>query len=144
MKVYLAAPISLKNEMQLWRRLIEESGRHPVVSRWIDIKSLSPFPYDDPRNFERFALNGLMDIEDVMASDVIVCYSAHIEGRQGGRDWECGMGFNAGKGIILVGPRRIVFHALIPSERVVNTVEDAIQVLDRMQDAWDTQPGTRT
>jgi hypothetical protein len=117
--VYLASRYSRADEMQGVRDVLRGLGVK-VASRWIDRhpdtngphwleKSFTPEELSrDPQTCGKYAL---ADVEDVMAADTVISFTCGTGGK-GGRHIEFGMGYSAGKRMIVVGPRENVFHTL--------------------------------
>lgn len=130
MKIYLASRYSRNQELKQYKAALEEHG-HVVNSRWLEgyeqrhgtenaelveqHRDLSPIP-------EIGRLFAEDDVEDVLESEAIICFTEQTEGAssRGGRHVEFGiaLGFNLlvflefSKRIIVIGPRENVFYCL--------------------------------
>ena len=110
MKLYLAAKFGQKNEMRSVRDFLVNDG-HEVTSRWIDVEHEEDASHTvtDAMRIEYAA----MDVADVLAADVLVAFSAPRSEPAigGGRHVEFGIALQAGKDIIVVGPKgEHIFH----------------------------------
>lgn len=112
-KVYLAARYSRHPEMRSVRDWLERRG-FTVTSRWIDLhggQHETSFSADalnsDPESCAKIALD---DLDDLREADVVISFTGG--GGKGGRHAEFGAAAEAGKRLIVVGPREHVFHTL--------------------------------
>lgn len=115
MKVYLAARYSRNDEMRGVRDVLEVLG-HQVTSRWIDQhggnlleSSVAEKLNSDPDGCAKYAQ---VDVDDLMAADVVVSFTSADGGGKGGRHVEFGLALGLGKRLVIVGPRENVFHTL--------------------------------
>lgn len=124
---YLAARYSRREELCAYRSDLESRG-HAVPARWLAgehqvrgleaaraVEADGPVPADQAR---RFATD---DIEDLLASDVLVAFTEQPRtplGTRGGRHAEFGIALGlrhvgvSNRRIFVVGPIENVFHAL--------------------------------
>ncbi len=131
MKIYLAARYSRNPEMREVRDRLVSKG-HEVTSRWIDThggtleKSFTPeYLASNPEFCSTFAQ---IDVDDLVAADVVVSFTGNGGGGKGGRHVEFGLGAALNKELIIVGPRENVFHCL-PQVSVVNNAEELVESL---------------
>lgn len=120
MKIYTAARYGDMLAMRGVRDRLVDLG-HEVTARWIDGGEEGP-------NGRTLAQAAIMDVEDVLAADVLLFFS-QPEGsanRGGGRHWELGYAYAKGKRCIVVGEREIVFHHLDDIE-IYETFNDACE-----------------
>ena len=107
MKIYLAAKFGQRNEMRTVRDLLTNDG-HEVTSRWIDVEDASHTVTDAMR-----IGYAEMDVGDVIAADALIAFSGPRGEPSigGGRHVEFGIALQAGKLIIVVGPKgEHIFH----------------------------------
>jgi hypothetical protein len=109
-KVYLAAKFGQQKEMRGVRDFLVNEG-HEVTSRWIDVEHEN----DEAHTVTDAMRVGYakMDVDDVLAADVLVAFSGPRSepGIGGGRHVEFGIALQAGKQIIVVGPKgEHIFH----------------------------------
>lgn len=129
--VYFAARSSRREELNRYRAELEALGIE-VTSRWLaaqpqDVRST----YSDG---EWRAL-ALTDQEDVLAADVLVCFTEPDgDGGNGGRHVELGMALALGRHVIVVGRREHIFHRL-PEVTVVESWPEALRLLAQSLDA---------
>jgi len=119
MKVYIAAPYSMRLfEATDIRTALVRAG-HQVTSRWI------VDPQGESSN--RYALE---DLDDVAAADVLLAYNPEgwMDRGTGGRHIEFGYALALDKRIIMIGPRVNIFHYL-DCITVVDTLEEALKEL---------------
>ncbi len=77
---------------------------------------------------------GLLDQDDVLSADALVCFSeATGEGGNGGRHVELGMALALGRRVIVIGRREHIFHHL-PEVELVETWPEALRLLARSLD----------
>lgn len=132
MKIYLADKYAHKMKMRSVRERLLAAG-HEVTSHWIDESD----HVDHEDNFPAFARR---DIDDLLRADVLVAF-AYPRGAQstgGGRHVEFGVALQAGKPIIVVGPKgEHIFHYM-PGVRFVEYILDLIELLEKPQtvNAW--------
>jgi hypothetical protein len=128
--VYFAARYSRHEELNSYRAELEALGIE-VTSRWLDTqpRARSLYSEDDWRAL------GLLDQEDVLAADTLVCFAeAEGEGGNGGRHVELGMALALGRRVIVVGRREHIFHYL-PEVEVVESWPEALRLLAQGLDA---------
>lgn len=108
MKVYLCAQFARQNEMCSYREDLLQVGWH-VTSTWLD-------EIEDSRTDPAvYAYNDILDIDN---SDAVIFFSGPPylgsieECSRGGRHFELGYAFHAGKTCILIGGAENIFHSL--------------------------------
>lgn len=108
LRISLAAKFDRRAEMQAVARWLRSLG-YDVVSQWIDTtKDDSDLPPAEA------AEAAVMDVADVLASDVLVAFAERRGAPgadRGGRHVELGGAIFAGKPVILVGRPEHVFHS---------------------------------
>jgi hypothetical protein len=119
-KVYLAAKFGQKNEMRTVRDFLTNEG-HEVTSRWIDVEHQEDASHTvtDAHRIEY----AKMDVDDVLAADALIAFSGLRSEPSigGGRHVEFGIALQAGKDIIVVGPK---------GEHIFHWCQDIIHVKD--------------
>lgn len=127
--VYFAARYSRLEELNGYRAELEALG-FEVTSRWME-STVSR--YLDGMDEERQAL-AMIDQEDVLAADVLVCFSEPSgNGGNGGRHVELGMALALGRSVIVVGAREHIFHWL-PEVMVAESWPEARRLLVQQLD----------
>lgn len=108
MKIYLASRYSRIAEMQACRDDLIKVG-FTVTSRWVNGEHQAAD--DDTAAWRRFAQE---DFVDLNAADTVVSFTEppRTGPTRGGRHVEFGAALALGKGLIVVGHRENVFHAL--------------------------------
>lgn len=113
LKVYLAARFERQEEMRGYRTTLENLG-HVVTSRWLDQKMR-----DEEVGLASIeaAIAAENDIEDILTSDVIICFTEDYRKKfpRGGRHVELGISIGLrlngyGPTIFLIGSNENVFH----------------------------------
>ena len=110
MKLYLAAKFEQKMEMRKIRNFLQNDG-HEVTSRWIDVEHEEDKSHTvtDEMRVEYAA----MDVADVLAADALIAFAnpRNEPAIGGGRHVEFGIALQAGRDIIVVGPKgEHIFH----------------------------------
>jgi len=110
MKVYLAAKFEQQEMMRAVRYFLVSNG-HEVTSRWIDVEHENDEAHTvtDEMRVEY----AQMDIDDVLKADTLIAFSGlrSEPAIGGGRHVEFGIALQAGKDIIVVGPKgEHIFH----------------------------------
>lgn len=133
MKIYLAARYARWQELQEYKEALEKSG-HMVTSGWLK------HPYvpavDNTPDFIREQMLAMGDIQDVLDSDWVIGFTEErlSSYARGGRHVEFGVGYQAMKTMIVVGPLENMFYSL-PNIRQYNNwkafVEDNQHILQR-------------
>ena len=120
MKIYLAAKFEQQKTMRSVRDFLVNDG-HEVTSRWIDVEHESDEAHTvtDEMRIEY----AQMDIDDVLKADALIAFShpRSEPGIGGGRHVEFGIALQAGKDIIVVGPK---------GEHIFHWCQDVIHVAD--------------
>lgn len=115
MNIYLAAWYERNAEMRDYRDRLKVMGHH-VTSRWIDQHGgdlpESMGEGEVQENIDAAARYALKDLQDVVASDLLVHFTSPGFGK-GGRHIEYGYALALRMPIAIVGPRENVFHALL-------------------------------
>jgi len=110
LKIYLAAKFEQKRKMRGIRAFLQNDG-HEITSRWIDVEHEEDAAHTvTDANRVEYAK---MDVYDVLKADVLVAFSGPRSEPAigGGRHVEFGIALQAGKQIIVVGPKgEHIFH----------------------------------
>ena len=120
--VYFAARYLHREELNGYRSELEALGI-VVTSRWLatEPRTLSEYGDEDWRNL------GLIDQEDVLSADALVCFTEPPgEAGSGGRHVELGMAL--ARRVIVVGRREHIFHHL-PEVEAVESWPEALRFL---------------
>ena len=112
MKIYLSARFGQAEEMRNVRAELTKLG-HTVTSRWID------------GLLKENAEAARQDLEDIRQADAVLLFTDHTPSYEGGRHFETGYAYAAGKPIVIVGPRLNIFHYL-PDIHCTSWLEDAL------------------
>lgn len=113
-KVYLAARVSRRPDLQRWIANLEECDIE-IVSRWALKGSDHTAPSEGsplapPLDRERYALE---DLEDIHACDAVISLMEEPRtATRGGRHVEFGYAMALDKQLWIVGPKETVFHEL--------------------------------
>lgn len=110
MHVYLAS--RFENRARLREcRVVLEGYRHVVTSRWLDV-ACRPTPAEDsPEWADHAAEWSQYDLEDIDASDLLICdLDCELEGMRGGVHVEVGYALALGKQVWVIGRRPNVFY----------------------------------
>ena len=129
--VYFAARYVRLSELNRYRAELEALG-FDVTSRWLTVAAREPgAAYSD----DEWRSLALIDQEDVLAADTVVCFSEEQgAGGNGGRHVELGMALALGKQVIVIGRREHIFHRL-PEVTVVESWPEALRLLAQRLDA---------
>jgi nucleoside 2-deoxyribosyltransferase len=113
MKVYLASRFSRIDELRDYKAQLEAHGI-TVTSRWLLGGHEWVGTPDEEIPVERLARFALDDIEDIEASDLVVCFteSPRSGPARGGRHVEFGYALARGIDLLVVGHRENVFYCL--------------------------------
>jgi len=134
--VFLSARYARRHELRRYRDDLLRLGFR-VASRWIDGEDedgpAGP-SHDDARRWLE------MDLVDLAQAQVVVCFSEDpaappTGAGRGGRHVELGMALEAGKEVLLVGPRENLFHWWLADSQVFDTWAAALDRLDFSR-AW--------
>lgn len=126
MKIYLADKFGHKMKMRSVRERLTAAG-HEVTAQWVYVEE----GLDTDATEEKLISYAKMDVDDVLRADLLVAFSYKrgVPSTGGGRHVEFGVAIQAGKPIIVVGPKgEHIFHYM-PNVRHVDTVEELIEVL---------------
>lgn len=105
-------------------KLEKELRSYKVISRWLNgSHALAEQPSED--DIKRLAVE---DFEDISQCDIFVIFTQEEEGRRGGSHLETGYALAEGKTMILIGPRKNVFHYL-DAFSCFDTFEDFMKCL---------------
>jgi len=124
LRCYIASPWSHKAEAADAQKKFEAAGLI-VTSRWIQRES--NLTYEDltkPEHEEELATQAILDVEDVVASDVFVILNLD---KSEGKATELGMAYSLGIPIILVGDRTRNIFYFLPGIFRADTVEQAVE-----------------
>jgi nucleoside 2-deoxyribosyltransferase len=124
--IYLAAKYPRRDEMRRVARKLLGAG-FTVTSRWLyEDKPLNTQLGDDTDYFYR--QTAWIDVEDIDACDTIVFFSEdpRIGVPRGGRHFEFGYAYAAGKRMVVIGEPENIFHYLT-DVFVYPTVQDFIE-----------------
>ena len=101
---------------------------HHVLARWLDVEHSTPM----------LGTEAIRDVEDIRACDAFVVLDLCLSE---GKATEFGMAYVLGKSLIVVGTQqKNVFH-LLPGVHHAQTVREAIQILDTLEDTtWKVPP----
>jgi hypothetical protein len=128
--VYFAARYSRREELNGYRAELEALG-FEVVSRWLSTEPRERSEYSD----EDWRHLALLDQENVLAADMLVCFTEPAQaGGNGGRHVEVGMALALGRRVIVIGRREHIFHHL-PEIEVVGSWPEAMRLLAQRLDA---------
>lgn len=130
MKIYLAGRYGRREQLKQVREVLQKRG-HVVTSRWLDTDWETPdgraTTSAPPEYREKYCL---IDLEDVMAADVVINFteaSDSTAGKRGGRHVEFGVAIAAGKRLIVIGHRENIFH-WHPSVEFFATFEEMLSL----------------
>lgn len=120
MKIYTAARYGRMGEMRAFNEIIRAAG-HKTTARWVD---------GAEEILEEKTEGALMDVEDVKRADVLFFFSQPKGSLNagGGRHFEFGYAFAAGKRCVVIGERETIFCHL-PNVAVVDTLAEALALL---------------
>jgi hypothetical protein len=125
-KIYIAAPWADKDKMP---EIASKFDKHEITHRWWDVDSKDG--YDAPH--AKLAKQAIDDVTGVSDADLVVLINS---AKSEGKAFEQGVAVTLNKPIVAVGKlgehSLNVFHYL-PSYRWVDSVEDAVKVLDTIQ-----------
>jgi hypothetical protein len=134
--VYFAARHARRPELNHYRGELEALGLE-VTSRWLTVASRQP---GDALSEEGWRKLAVIDQEDLLAADTVVCFSEEAgAGGSGGRHVELGMALALGKHVVVVGRREHIFHHL-PEVTVVESWPEALRLLAQCLDAVAAAP----
>lgn len=127
--VYLAARFSRLPELLTYKDKLEARGV-TVTSRWLRGGHEWVGTPDEEIPVEHNARFAQDDIDDLMAADVVVCFteSPRSGPARGGRHVEAGYALAMGKRLVVVGFRENVFYCLPQVEFYANW-HDALESL---------------
>lgn len=123
LRCYVAAPWDCKPEAKAARTKLEEAG-FIVISHWIDL-------LDDVAVTEKYEQEQAeVDVEDLFNADALVLLNLH---KSEGKACETGMSIAAGMPVICIGPRQNNIFLHLPEILQVDTIEEAINLLQSYQ-----------
>jgi len=111
MKIYIASFYDTRDRLRPIIGLLERIG-HTVTSRWISQQENEADNITD----QDWRIYGERDLEDIRNADILICDTLD-ETPRGGREVELGYAMALGKLAITVGPKRNIFHRLLPNHR---------------------------
>jgi nucleoside 2-deoxyribosyltransferase len=115
MKLYLAGPFEQQaNISRLALALVREG--HAITSRWLTEHGEAALPAELARHARH-------DLEDIDAADAFVLVTGAGGNPRGGRHFETGYAYHAGKRLVIFGPKENVFHHLERIERARDKAE---------------------
>jgi hypothetical protein len=117
MKVYLAAQFARQQELLLYRDQLIKMGIE-ITSRWLTEEKDPTMSQED--HLRKYAQ---VDRDDVLAADVLVFFSeAPPSPPRGGRHVEFGIALQAGKQIVVIGPKENIFHHLQSLNNITHVI----------------------
>lgn len=134
--VFLSARYARRHELRRYREDLLRLGFR-VASRWLDGEDEIGLAGPDREEARRWLE---IDLVDLAQASVVVCFSEDPEvqpvgGSRGGRHVELGMALEAGKEVLLVGPRENLFHWWLADSQVFASWAGALDRLDFSR-AW--------
>lgn len=135
-RCYIAAPWGNKPEALAAQQLFEAAG-FEVTAHWITRES--HLTYEDmakPEYEEEMINQAVMDVEDIVASDVFVILNLD---KSEGKATEFGFAYSLGIPTILVGERTRNIFYFLPNVFRADTVEQAIEGIQAAQNKADGQ-----
>ncbi len=133
MKIYIAGMYSRRLELLEVSRMFAAAG-HKITARWLDGDEEKPGMTQRDK--------GQMDVDDVVAADVVILFSTPKEmftrtgeGTSGGRHFEFGLALGLRKKMILVGPPESVFHHVAQVLQASDAVE-ALRMVTQLEACW--------
>lgn len=110
MKIYLAASYKRRDEIREYAEKLKLLG-HEITSRWL--RELSPPKIELTDVSARFLREHAQhDMEDIESAGMLVLFTKNIKER-GGMYVEMGYALGLERTIILIGPKRNIFHWLL-------------------------------
>lgn len=125
MTVYIASYFNTKERLLPYRDQLQKMG-YVVASRWLtepENKTVSATLAGYDEDYLRAV--AARDLEDILTSEIFILDTLDVTER-GGREVEFGVALRSEKRIYLVGPKRNVFHRLIPEALCFNTWEELL------------------
>lgn len=134
--VFLSARYARRHELKSYRDDLAFRGFR-VASRWLDGEDEIGLAGPDRAEARRWLEINLVDLAQ---ASVVVCFSEDPEaqppgGSRGGRHVEFGMALEAGKEVLLVGPRENLLHWWLADSQVFASWAAALDRLDFSR-AW--------
>lgn len=134
--VFLSARYARRHELRRYREDLLRLGFR-VASRWLDGEDEVGLEGPGREEARRWLE---IDLVDMALASVVVCFSEAPDhqppgGSRGGRHVELGMALEAGKEVLLVGPRENLFHWWLADSQVFETWSAALDRLDFSR-AW--------
>lgn len=129
--VFLSARYARRHELRSYREDLVRMGFR-VASRWLDGGDEIGLAGPDREEARRWLQ---MDLEDLAQASTFISFSENPANPpdgaiRGGRHVETGMALEAGKEVLLVGPRENLFHWWLADSQVFATWESALERLD--------------
>jgi nucleoside 2-deoxyribosyltransferase len=131
MKAYLAARFSRFDELNRYKRELEDYGVE-VTSRWLNGGHEWVGTPDEDIPVERNAMFAQEDLDDIEGADIFICFTepARSGPARGGRHVEFGYALARRMPILVVGHRENVFYCLpFPALIFVDTWAEAVGFL---------------
>lgn len=145
MRFYLAARYSRRLELCEYRSDLTKLG-HEVPARWLlgehevsDPSAAEAVEADGPIPAEQARLFAKDDMEDLLSSDILVCFTEPPRsplGARGGRHVEFGMALglrylgHSDRGLYVVGPRENIFYCHEEVDGCFETWDEFLEHLD--------------
>ena len=140
-RIYLAARYSRRDEIQQYKKILEDEGFY-VTSTWLeDVPEHEQDITDMAEAADRsipISVRPLAetDVADVLRSDTLVFFSEPPVSTyaRGGRHVEFGLALGLARRIIVVGPRENIFHTLGCVEHFTCWGQEVIDALKNKRD----------
>lgn len=129
MNIYIAGFWDARDRLARERNRIHARGRHRIVSTWLEQEEALLGPYGGGQagdNDVLMAQYGQRDVDEIAGSDLLILDTFDLNNR-GGREVELGLALAGGAEAWLVGPRRNIFHWLLPQYDSWNAVHRALE-----------------
>lgn len=105
MRFYLAGKYTAKKRLRVQRDMLEYRG-HTSVSRWLE-HNLD----EDEVSTDDLIREATFDLEDLVRAEVFLLDTLDVS-ETGGREVELGYAKRLGCRVVVIGPRRNIFHHL--------------------------------
>lgn len=116
--IYIAGKFGERKRLAHERDRIERLGLGKVVSTWIDCAHDAETPAENETEARR-------DLLEVLSANLLVIETVEPT-RRGARETELGIAIGAGIEAWLIGPKRSVFHHMLPKFWSWDEVLDAL------------------
>jgi nucleoside 2-deoxyribosyltransferase len=108
-KIYLAAPFSWKDQMNIYASELRELGME-VTSRWLEEPHASTTQLSELEE-EQHSFYAKQDCQDISNADVLVFFSDPSKTIvRGGRHVEFGIALALGMPVVVIGEKENIFH----------------------------------